>query len=438
MLRLFNSFMPYFTASLIFAFVFLPTAPFVHPMIADAATVSDIQSKINAKNDEIKRLEEEIAAYEQSLTKTASQAKSLQNELSALTLSKKKLETELKVTQANLDKTTATISELAISISDTEDEIEEKQSVISKTLREVREEETMTFVENLLSAKSLGDVSDYLESSEKLNASIENTINSLRKAEEKLSEKKTTQEGKKVELKKLQSNLSGQKKAVLDTTTQKNRLLVDTKSQESTYKKILDEKVRLRAQFEAELFQYESELKIAIDPSKLPSPIKGGILSWPLDNIYITQQFGRTSASGRLYVSGTHNGVDLRATDGTRIKTALSGTVQATGNTDIKAGCYSYGKWVLIKHPNGLSTLYAHLSSISVNDGNTVVTGDIIGYSGRTGYVTGPHLHLSVLATEGVRVMQIPPEKTVNCRGVTIPLGDPKAFLDPLLYLPAQ
>ena len=89
-----------------------------------------------------------------------------------------------------------------------------------------------------------------------------------------------------------------------------------------------------------------------------------------------------------------------------------------------------------MKHTNGLSTLYAHLSSISVSQGQTVVTGDIIGYSGRTGYVTGPHLHLTVLASEGVRVMPIPAGKTRNCTGVTIPLADTKAFLDPLLYLP--
>ena len=401
-----------------------------------ADTVSDLQQRIGAKNEEIKKLEDEIKAYEQSLNQTVDKAKSLQNELSALTTSRKKLEAELKKTQANLDKTTILIGKISGDIVSTENEMAEKRALIAKTLRGIREEEDNTLVENILASNSIAEVSDFVENSEKLNETIRNAIEELEQSENLLERQKSDEEGKKAELKKLQTNLSGQKKAVVDTTTQTNKLLTDTKSQESNYQKIIDEKVRLREQFEAELYQFESELQIAIDPSKLPSAIKGGVLRWPLDSVFITQQFGKTSASGRLYASGSHNGIDLRATDGTAVKATLSGTVEATGNTDLKAGCYSYGKWILVKHTNGLSTLYAHLSSISVSSGQTVVTGDIVAYSGRTGYVTGPHLHLTVLASEGVRVMPIPAGKTKNCTGVTIPLADTKAFLDPLLYLP--
>ena len=81
--------------------------------------------------------------------------------------------------------------------------------------------------------------------------------------------------------------------------------------------------------------------------------------------------------------------------------------IVGTGNTDEPRGCYSYGKWILIKHENGLSTLYAHLSLIKVNAGETVNTGDIIGYSGNTGYSTGPHLHLTVYATQGVKIVRL-------------------------------
>jgi murein DD-endopeptidase MepM/ murein hydrolase activator NlpD len=91
---------------------------------------------------------------------------------------------------------------------------------------------------------------------------------------------------------------------------------------------------------------------------------------------------------------------------------------------------------VLLKHANGLSTLYAHMSVVSVKAGDLVTTGDIVGFSGRTGYVTGPHLHFSVLATEGTRVMVIPSEKTRACQGVVMPIADPKAYLDPVPYLP--
>jgi murein DD-endopeptidase MepM/ murein hydrolase activator NlpD len=88
----------------------------------------------------------------------------------------------------------------------------------------------------------------------------------------------------------------------------------------------------------------------------------------------------------------------------------------------------------MIKHENGLSTIYGHLSVISVSQGQSLSTGDLVGYSGNTGYTTGPHLHISVYATEGVRI-----EQYVNSRGckqAVIPLADTKAYLDPMLYFP--
>jgi murein DD-endopeptidase MepM/ murein hydrolase activator NlpD len=411
------------------SFVVIP----IFSNLAYADLADDLRDKINSTANQIQKLEEEIKIYEKSLNKTTEQAKSLKNELDALNLSKKKLETELKLTNKNLDKTTTIIVSLADQIKETENNINFKRAVIASLLNDMRATESISAVENFLSSSSITEVSQYIEQTERINASIKKDIEELNSLDIKLGGQKKDQETKKTELKKLQSALTGQQKAVADNAKIKDKLLVDTKNQESEYKKILDEKVKQREEFEKDLFKFESELKIAIDPKKLPGA-KSGVISWPLEKITLTQQFGKTSSSGRLYASGTHNGVDFRATDGTKVMAVLSGTVTATGNTDLKKSCYSYGKWILIKHPNGLSSLYGHLSSISVSPGDTVVTGDIVGYSGRTGYVTGPHLHLTLLATEGVRVMPIP--TATACNGVTIPIGTPQAFLDPLLYLP--
>jgi murein DD-endopeptidase MepM/ murein hydrolase activator NlpD len=88
----------------------------------------------------------------------------------------------------------------------------------------------------------------------------------------------------------------------------------------------------------------------------------------------------------------------------------------------------------MVKHPNGLSTVYGHLSSISVTTGAQIKKGDTIGYSGNTGYSTGPHLHLGLYATQGVRIEQYVNSK--GCKQATIPLADIKAYLDPMAYLP--
>ena len=216
--------------------------------------------------------------------------------------------------------------------------------------------------------------------------------------------------------------------------TTKRAVGIKAKNKEQAFKDLVKTKEQQKEQFEKEVFEYESQLHYLIDKTSYPAP-KNGILSWPLDNVYITQRFGKTVGAEKLYVSGSHNGVDFRASIGTKVKNVLEGEVVGTGNTDAYPGCYSFGKWVMVRHKNGLSTIYGHLSVISVGTGQQLATGDTIGYSGNTGYSTGPHLHISVYATQGVRI-----EKYVNSRGckqATMPLADIKAYLDPLAYLPS-
>jgi murein DD-endopeptidase MepM/ murein hydrolase activator NlpD len=89
-----------------------------------------------------------------------------------------------------------------------------------------------------------------------------------------------------------------------------------------------------------------------------------------------------------------HNAVDLAAPTGTNIYAAASGVVIVSHNDGGWNG--GYGNYVVIKHPNGEQTLYAHMSNDIVKYGQRVVQGQVIGYVGNTGESTGPHLHVEV------------------------------------------
>jgi len=128
--------------------------------------------------------------------------------------------------------------------------------------------------------------------------------------------------------------------------------------------------------------------------------------------------------------------MDLGAPVGTKIFAPLTGTVRNIGDTDVVPGCFSWGKWMLIDHPNGLSTMYAHLSQYAATPGQTVKTGDVIGYIGNTGFSTGPHLHFTVYVSEGVQVRQFNQYKSVtSCGSASSPFAAVEAYLDPLDYL---
>ena len=97
----------------------------------------------------------------------------------------------------------------------------------------------------------------------------------------------------------------------------------------------------------------------------------------------LTSSFGRRW--GRL-----HAGIDLAAGTGSPIRAAAAGTVTASGSEG------GYGRAGRILHPDGTVTVYAHLSAITVSEGERVEAGEQIGREGNTGNSTGPHLHFEV------------------------------------------
>ncbi len=110
-------------------------------------------------------------------------------------------------------------------------------------------------------------------------------------------------------------------------------------------------------------------------------PDLGNYYSWPLAGGVITQ--------------GLHgwNAVDIGAPSGTSIYAAAAGTVIIARSGGWNGG---YGSYVVVSHPNGTQTLYAHMSRVLVSAGQPVAQGATLGRVGATGLATGPHLHFEV------------------------------------------
>lgn len=402
-------------------------------MFANAETVSELQSKISTRTDELQKLKQEIPVIEKDLNILDTKKRTLDTSIKELNLTRKKLEKEIKVTQINVETTNQKISQLGQEISKKERDIDARFAAMREALRGIYERDGRDLSEVALSNESFSGLWDDIEAINQFNVKVTENIEQIKTLKADL-ENKTAQ--KKVEKKNylgLKSVLSDQKKITEDAKSEKARLLAQTKNQESVFAKLLKEKLARADALEKELRDYEQTLKFILDPTSIPSRGKK-VFSAPLDDLFITQQFGRTSSSGRLYASGTHNGTDFRATIGTPVKAMLDGVIMATGDTDKTCPGASYGKWVLIKHANGLATLYAHFSYIKAVQGETVSTGDIIGYSGKTGYSTGPHLHVTLFAAAAVRV-ENRPSKACGGRTYTMPLAAINAYLDPMDYL---
>ncbi|MDO8569670.1 MAG: peptidoglycan DD-metalloendopeptidase family protein [bacterium] len=412
----------------------------VIPAVLSAANPSELEQQIERVRREREVLIEEQKKLQAELEEINKESQSLGSAVKSLDATKKKLAKDISITQSKITSTNLTIQSLENTMSKKEQQIITHRTAIANTILTLSEYDTRPLILQLLASTRLSDIWRDGSQLAGLNARLGKEIEFLRETRKVLNQEKVEKEKVKAEQVGLRGQLSGQKSVVEENQKAKEKLLVVTKNKEAAYQKLIQENIARQKESEGDLYRLEQELRITLDPSLFPEP-KRGILAWPLDNIYITGRFGRSDCSIYGGADCFHNGLDFRASMGTPVRSMLSGVVDGTGNTDDQKACYSYGRWILVKHDNGLASIYAHLSASLVQKGQKITTGQIIGYSGGvpgvngSGYSKGQHLHVGLFASQGVEIRQF--TTSIGCKQVFVPIAKGRdAYLDPLAYLP--
>lgn len=419
----------------------LPQMVFVVPADVFAQSeVEKLQNQIKDRNSRLAEIEAEIARYESELHTVGAEKKSLQSAIAQLETERKKVNAEIDRTENLIASTDLEINKLALEISRTERDIETTKNAIGAIIRSEYKISEQSLIELLLNHDHLSEFWGALQAHDSVRNTMSTKVTELSLYESLLEEKRGDSLDKRDELSDLHEEYADRNQVLTNNKVEQSELLAATKNEEAEYQRILEKQREAKEQILAEIRKFESELQFILDPTTIPTA-GTAVFNWPLQSIIITQFFGGTEFAARnMSVYGGkayHPGVDFGAPRGTAIHAPLAGVVRATGNTDMVPGCYSWGKWTLIDHANGLTTLYAHQSVISVSPGQKVSTGEIIGYVGNTGYSTGPHLHFTVYAKEGVSVRKFNEIKTVtSCGPATTPIAATDAYIDPMLYLP--
>lgn len=107
----------------------------------------------------------------------------------------------------------------------------------------------------------------------------------------------------------------------------------------------------------------------------------------PVENGVVSSPFGNRDGK-------THEGIDIAVPTKTKVCSAMSGVVRFAGTLN------GYGLTVVLAHDNEFMTIYAHLDSINIKEGDAVSVHDIIALSGNSGTSTGPHLHFEIRQNE--------------------------------------
>lgn len=426
------------------------------PATSKAQTAADIQAQISTNKKQIESLEAEIAAFQKQLDALGAQKNTLQSTISSLTLSQQQLAAQIKVTQNKITSANLEIQRLSESIGDKEAVITANQEAIGKILRQIAQSEQTSLVAHLFSSNSIGEAWQITDRAVQFNRALTDNIAALRIARTELASNREQVSAEKAKLVSLHTDLTVQKRSIDAAKQAQQQLLTQTKNEEKNYQRLIAQKEAAEKTFEQELINLQGQLDLIVNPNLLPK-VGSGILAWPFSRAFmfnctkrsklfgnpfcITQYFGTTpfsTANPQIYNGRGHNAIDMAAPIGTPVQAALDGVVLGVGNTDLVRGCYSFGKWVMVTHHNGLSTLYAHLSTIDVAKGQPVSQDQLIGLSGMTGYATGPHIHFGVYATQGIQITQLGAYRSGTksaCAGAVMPIATITAYLNPLSYL---
>jgi len=390
---------------------------------------SDLESKIKIQNQELENLNRQMAEVQSKLKNTKDEKQTLQKELSKIRASIDQLNLNIKADEASIKKLNLEIESLHLDINDIQKSIFNKEGGIASLLKKIQKNDQQNFLITFLAGKSLVDVVFAVHSISEVNNQLLSEIENLSNLNKDLSSKVVIVSNKKSEITLRRQNLEARKFIVEDQEGEKATLLANTKNKESTYEQELAELRKKQDEIAEEIDRIETQLKEKFDSSLLPTS-RTGFFAWPIllrkdgGAGTLTQHYGEVS---NLYKGKPHNGMDIGAPVGTPVLAALAGKIIAVDDNDLsKSRKYQYGKYVLIAHDNSFTTLYAHLSRQSVRVGDLVKQGDLIGYSGSTGYSTGPHLHFGLYWGPSVKMQVVPPAAGLVPVGVVV---DPEKYL---------
>ena len=285
--------------------------------------------------------------------------------------------------------------------------LEDEQLARYRTrVRAMEENGNLNILALILKANSLGelltnidDVGEIMESDKELEAAYKAARENTEKVKAEYEDFRSELNAKQDELRQEQKELEGD-------IEEANQLILslenDLENRQAEYDAIMaaeDAANSVINKLVAELEEQRRQAALAASASSSGGGAAVGTASfmWPVASyVYISSRFGL-----RVHpITGetkSHTGLDIASNMGTTVYAADNGTITLAGWNG------GYGNCIMIDHGNGYVTLYGHLSSLGVSEGQSVSKGDTIGQVGSTGNSTGPHLHFEVIRA-GTRV----------------------------------
>jgi murein DD-endopeptidase MepM/ murein hydrolase activator NlpD len=327
---------------------------------------------------------------------TQAQRQTLQREIQLLQGQIKLVENQISATDRKIDLTTEEMGEVQVRIGVTREEMSRKRETVGRMILYLEQRDREDLVASLFKFANLSSFLTQFHDLNNVQTRLLGLIGDLKDSKQQLESQHVELTDKQVELEDLLEDAEHKRSQLSGVKGERDRVLKVTKGQEALYQKQISDIERQSAELFNELNILEKKVVsgglyiVHVTATSVP-PRGTKLFVPPYTGYRLTQGYGMTAYARRgAYGGAGHNGIDLVAGYGSAIRAIGAGTVIANGTNK------GWGNWIAVRHANNMVSVYAHMSSIARGVSAAVQQGEIVGFEGNTGHVTGPHLHLSL------------------------------------------
>ena len=360
-------------------------------LLTDVMPLADTAQAVTQQD--IDNLENEASDLAQKRKELKSELANLKNDKANAVYRRNLLDRQIEVTEKEITNTEnqiagyeALLSQSAYELEQNELQYEQQYAHFCERARLMEEEGTPSFWEVLFAAEDFSDLLGRLSDVQMVIDYDQGILDGLRTLRAEIQEKQAAQEQLKSESEAAKVKLEEQKADLGKQREAANKLVQEIQANVDAYADALQEVENEEERIQKEIVKKTEELAAQMNWTTTV----GGYI-WPC-----TASRRITSPMGSRYTgipgaSTNHKGVDIGGVGYTSKVLATKAGVVITSKYSS-----SYGNYVVISHGRGNTTLYAHMSSRSVSEGQTVSQGQVIGITGSTGISSGPHIHYEI------------------------------------------
>jgi murein DD-endopeptidase MepM/ murein hydrolase activator NlpD len=361
-------------------------------VILTTALLTTVSDTIYDKQHQLQGLNGQIVATKTQIAQLLAQERQLQGEIAAF-------DAQLRAVQAQIDQETAKLVLLAQQVDQAKEQLALKEAELAqhiadfgRRMRLMYKSGQISGLELIFSAANFTDLMNRVVFFNVIVREDRRQVAALQKERAAIEAMKADLEAKKAEQARVVKQVQDQKAQLQAVRDQRAAREQQIAAIEAKFQGLLADMEAQRAALQAQIASLIHESFRARSSGKW---------KWPIDGV-ITQGFGCTSYPFEPYdptcaTHHFHSGIDIATDYGTPVHASDGGIVHNfTMGCGWGPGLCGYGRYVVMVHAGGFTTLYGHLSSWAVADGVQVDKDTVIGYEGSTGNSTGPHLHFEI------------------------------------------